>query len=73
MFSVLRQARLGRGFARVRIFPLYHIRQRPHPESQAFSTTPARSSDVSKLILIGRLGREPEVRTTKSGDKEYVT
>jgi len=43
------------------------------PESQAFSTTPARESDVSKLILIGRLGREPEVRTTKSGDKEYVS
>ena len=72
MFSVLRQARLERGLARVRIFPLYHTRATSSPESQAFSTTPARSSDVSKLILIGRLGKEPEVRTTKS-DKEYVT
>ena len=30
-----------------------------------------RSSDVSKLILVGRLGKDPEVKTTKS-DKEYV-
>lgn len=73
MFSVLRQARLGCGFARVRIFPLVSYPPMSSPESQAFSTTPARSSDVSKLILIGRLGREPEVRTTKSGDKEYVS
>ncbi|KAI0069145.1 nucleic acid-binding protein [Artomyces pyxidatus] len=40
--------------------------------SRAFSTTTSRSSDVAKLILIGRLGKEPEVRTTKT-DKEYVT
>ncbi|KIJ19884.1 hypothetical protein PAXINDRAFT_33916, partial [Paxillus involutus ATCC 200175] len=37
----------------------------------AFSSTPSRAYDVSKLILIGRLGKDPEVRTTKS-DKEYV-
>jgi len=40
--------------------------------ARAFSTTPSRSSDVSKLILVGRLGRDPEVRMTKS-EKEYVS
>ncbi|KAI0269326.1 hypothetical protein BC834DRAFT_865861 [Gloeopeniophorella convolvens] len=40
--------------------------------SRAFSTTASRSSDVAKLILIGRLGRDPEVRVTRS-DKEYVS
>jgi len=40
--------------------------------TRSFSTTSARAYDVSKLILIGRLGRDPEVRTTKS-DKEYVS
>ncbi|KAI9448372.1 hypothetical protein H4582DRAFT_83999 [Lactarius indigo] len=39
---------------------------------RALSTTASRSSDLSKLILIGRLGKDPEVRTTKS-DKEYVS
>ena len=43
-----------------------------HPPAQAFSTTAFRSSDVSKLILVGRLGKDPEVRITKS-DKEYVS
>ncbi|KAI0254207.1 single-strand binding protein family-domain-containing protein [Lactifluus subvellereus] len=40
--------------------------------TRAFSTTASRSSDLSKLILVGRLGREPEVRMTKS-EKEYVS
>jgi len=40
--------------------------------ARAFSTTSVRSSDLAKLILIGRLGKDPEVRKTKS-DKEYVT
>ncbi|KAH9062007.1 hypothetical protein EDB87DRAFT_353561 [Lactarius vividus] len=39
---------------------------------RALSTTASRSSDLSKLVLIGRLGRDPEVRITKS-DKEYVS
>ncbi|KAI0698634.1 hypothetical protein BC835DRAFT_1413023 [Cytidiella melzeri] len=39
--------------------------------ARAFSSSASRASDVCKLILIGRLGREPEVRTTRT-DKEYV-
>ncbi|KZP05875.1 nucleic acid-binding protein, partial [Athelia psychrophila] len=38
----------------------------------AFSTSSARSADVAKLILVGRLGKNPELRTTKN-DKEYVS
>ncbi|KAI9001315.1 hypothetical protein BD414DRAFT_511867 [Trametes punicea] len=37
----------------------------------AFSTTSARSTDMAKLLLIGRLGKDPEVRYTKT-NKEYV-
>ncbi|OSX59295.1 hypothetical protein POSPLADRAFT_1172552 [Postia placenta MAD-698-R-SB12] len=39
--------------------------------SRTFSTTPSRSADVAKLMLIGRLGKDPELRSTKN-DKEYV-
>jgi len=40
--------------------------------TRAFSVTPSRSSDVAKLILVGRLGKDPEVRITKN-DKEFVS
>jgi len=40
--------------------------------ARAFSTSSARSSDVAKLILVGRLGKNPEVRVSKN-DKEYVS
>jgi len=39
---------------------------------RTFSTSSSRSSDLAKLILVGRLGKEPETRTTQS-NKEYVT
>ncbi|CDO74288.1 hypothetical protein BN946_scf184663.g9 [Trametes cinnabarina] len=39
--------------------------------SRAFSTTASRSADMAKLLLIGRLGKDPEVRYTKN-DKEYI-
>ncbi|EIN10319.1 hypothetical protein PUNSTDRAFT_119334 [Punctularia strigosozonata HHB-11173 SS5] len=40
--------------------------------TRAFSTTATRRADLSKLSLIGRLGKDPELRTTKTG-KEYVS
>ncbi|KAF5393714.1 hypothetical protein D9757_000306 [Collybiopsis confluens] len=39
--------------------------------SRAFSTSAARA-DVAKLTLVGRLGRDPEVKQTKNNN-EYVT
>ncbi|KAH9850048.1 hypothetical protein C2E23DRAFT_735887 [Lenzites betulinus] len=39
---------------------------------QAFSTTSSRSADMAKLLLIGRLGKDPELRYTKN-NKEYVS
>ena len=39
---------------------------------QGFSTSASRAADLAKLTLIGRLGKDPEVKTTKT-DKEYVT
>jgi len=40
--------------------------------SRAFSSSRPSASDLAKLILIGRLGKAPETRTTKT-DKEFVT
>ncbi|KAJ7774205.1 single-strand binding protein family-domain-containing protein [Mycena maculata] len=39
--------------------------------SRAFSTS-TRRHDLAKLTLIGNLGRDPELKTTKN-DKEYVS
>ncbi|GLB33493.1 putative single-strand binding protein [Lyophyllum shimeji] len=39
---------------------------------RSFSTSIPRASDVSKLILVGRLTKDPETRQTKN-DREYVT
>ncbi|KAF9076500.1 hypothetical protein BDP27DRAFT_1313439 [Rhodocollybia butyracea] len=39
--------------------------------ARAFSTSASRA-DVAKLTLVGRLGREPEVKQTKN-NHEYVT
>ncbi|KAF9263667.1 nucleic acid-binding protein [Marasmius fiardii PR-910] len=39
--------------------------------ARAFSTT-SRASDLAKLTLIGRLGKEPEVKITKN-DVEFIT
>ncbi|KAI0761727.1 hypothetical protein BC629DRAFT_1545316, partial [Irpex lacteus] len=38
---------------------------------RAFSTTPSRGADMARLQLIGRIGKEAEIRTTKN-DKEYA-
>ncbi|KAG7097237.1 hypothetical protein E1B28_004608 [Marasmius oreades] len=39
--------------------------------TRAFSTT-SRTGDLAKLTLIGRLGKEPEVKRTKN-DMEFIT
>lgn len=41
------------------------------PPLQAF-TTSARRNDLAKLVLIGNLGKAPELKTTKN-DKQYVS
>ncbi|TDL29762.1 hypothetical protein BD410DRAFT_892999 [Rickenella mellea] len=38
---------------------------------RTFSTTGSRNSDLAKLILIGRLGKDPETRQTQS-QKDYI-
>ena len=38
---------------------------------QAFSTTRPRAADLSKLVLVGRLTKDPEVRLTRN-QKEFV-
>ncbi|TFL05523.1 single-strand binding protein family-domain-containing protein [Pterulicium gracile] len=40
--------------------------------ARSFSTSRAARSDISKLTLVGRLGKDPELRTSKLG-KDYVT
>ncbi|CAA7260258.1 unnamed protein product [Cyclocybe aegerita] len=39
--------------------------------ARVFSTTPRRASDLAKLVLIGRLARDPEARLTKN-EREYI-
>ncbi|KAF8076071.1 single-strand binding protein family-domain-containing protein [Lyophyllum atratum] len=39
---------------------------------RAFSTSNSRAADLSKLVLIGHLTRDPETRQTKN-DREFVT
>lgn len=67
MFSAIRSSRAA---ARVRLFENHCI---VHSVIlfQAFSTSAARA-DVAKLTLIGRLGRDPEVKETKNNN-QYVT
>ena len=37
---------------------------------QAFSTSSVRSADMAKLLLIGRLGKDPELRYTKNNKED---
>ena len=62
-------ARQTRSRACLSILQFFSTFSRP---PQGFSSTARCSSDLAKLILIGRLGRDPEVRMTKS-EKEYVS
>ncbi|KAH8106311.1 single-strand binding protein family-domain-containing protein [Cristinia sonorae] len=39
--------------------------------TRAFSSTPSRAYDLAKLTLIGRMGKDPEQRTTQSGNEYY--
>ncbi|CAL1701561.1 unnamed protein product [Somion occarium] len=40
--------------------------------TRTFTSSSVRASDLAKLILVGRLGKDPEVRKTRS-DKEYIS
>ncbi|TCD66819.1 hypothetical protein EIP91_000897 [Steccherinum ochraceum] len=39
--------------------------------TRAFSSTPSRAYDIAKLVLVGRLGKAPELRTTRNGNDYY--
>ncbi|KAF8916813.1 hypothetical protein CPB85DRAFT_1386291 [Mucidula mucida] len=44
----------------------------PRASIRAFSTSSARRADLAKLTLIGRLGADPETRSSKN-DRSFVT
>lgn len=69
MLSAIRAARSGSA-RRVRS-TIYQLDGNSCICAQAFSSSASRLHDVSKLTLIGRLGRDPEVKSTKNG-KEYI-
>jgi hypothetical protein len=69
MLSAIRAARSGSA-RRVRSMS-YQLDDNLCIFVQAFSSSASRLHDVSKLTLIGRLGRDPEVKSTKNG-KEYI-
>ncbi|KZO92177.1 hypothetical protein CALVIDRAFT_541192 [Calocera viscosa TUFC12733] len=45
---------------------------RPQAQRRLFSTSSSRATDIAKLILVGRLGGEPQVRLTRN-EKEYIS